>query len=342
MKALVFKGPGVIEYASMDFSNKPDPEEVLIAVHACCICGSDLHAYKNGGPGRIPPMIMGHEFAGVVEAIGVEVTKFQAGDRVTVQPSCFCGKCGYCLQGSTNLCDNKRFYGVKDLNGAMAEYIRVDQKQVFTLPDDISFEHAAMLEPLAVAYQAVSKADDIKGKTAVVVGAGPIGLLILQVLRLRGASSVLVIDLNQQRLELAKQLGAADTLNAQSSDPAQWVRDRTNQNGADLAFEAVGVSATVQTAMQCLAKGGRCVWVGNAEQMIQIDMKKVVLRELEIFGTYAYTNESFGQTLEFLSTYPINMDLLISRKVPLGKGAAAFEKLAGGTGDLMKIILTND
>ena len=325
MKALVFQGKGSVEYTSVDFSPTLAAEDVMIQVKACCICGSDLHAYKNGGPGRIPPMIMGHEFSGIVEGVGTEVTRFKIGDRVTVQPACFCGRCSYCLQGRTNLCDGKRLYGVKDLNGAMADYICVDQKQVLPLPDDLSFEHAAMLEPLAVAYQAVSKAGSVKDKSATVVGAGPIGLLTVQVLRHMGASSIGVLDIDQQRLDLARRLGATDTLNVKSSEPSSWIRNQTGKDGTDFSFEAVGVSATVQTALDCLAKGGRCIWIGNAEPIIQIDMKKVVLRELEISGTYAYTNDAFGEALKFLSDYSVDLDSLISRVVPMENGADGFQ-----------------
>lgn len=340
MKALIYNGPGEMEYTFIEFSNTPNQTEVLIAVRACCICGSDLHVYKNGGSGRIPPMIMGHEFAGVVQSVGADVATFRVGDRVTVQPVCFCGECHYCMQGRTNLCERKQLYGVKDLNGAMAEYICVDQKQVLPLPDDLSFIHAAMIEPLAVAYEAVNRAGNIKGKSAVVVGAGPIGLLIQQILRLRGASSVFVIDINEHRLKLSRQLGADDTLNPQLHDVNQWILKQTSQQGADIAFEAVGFSQTVQAAMSCLTKGGRCVWVGNAQQMIELDMKEVVLRELEILGTYAYTNSSFAKALNFLSEQPIELNALISATVPLSDGVDAFKKLANNTNNMIKTVLT--
>ena len=339
MKALMFKGLG-----NLRIEEAPDPRpaagEVLVRVRAAGICGSDLHGYRTGAPGRIPPMIMGHELAGDVAALGHGVSGLAVGDRVTVQPLIFCGECPFCREGRTNLCDRKRMYGVRDLNGAMAEWIAVAARQVYRLPPGMSYVHGAMVEPLAVAYMAVQAAGAVRERQAMVVGTGPIGLLLLQVLRLSGAAGVVVADLNPARLELARRLGASAAFNPARDDVAAAVRERTGGAGSDPTFEVVGASAAVQLALAATRKGGTCVWIGNAATMIEVNMKEIVVRELKVIGTYAYTHRAFGEALDFLGRRPVNLDALITRVAPLEEGPDAFRELTEKPGDPIKTILT--
>ncbi len=339
MKALVFKAPGEMALETVA-TPQPAAGEILVRVRAAGICGSDLYGFRVGAPGRIPPMIMGHECAGDVASIGPGVSGWALGDRVTVQPLIFCGVCPFCREGRVNLCDRKRMYGVRDVNGAMAEYIAVAAPQLYRLPESMRYEHGAMVEPLAVAYMAARAAGPVEKRRAAIVGAGPIGLLLLQVLRFQGAGAVLVADINSDRLELARRFGAAAVCNSAAEDAVAFIRDRTNGEGADVTFEAVGLSATVQLALATTRKGGRCVWIGNAAPTVEMSMKEVVLRELEIRGTYAYTHQVFGEALDFIARHPVQLDALITRVAPLEEGAAAFRELIENTGDRIKTILT--
>ncbi|MDO8685645.1 MAG: alcohol dehydrogenase catalytic domain-containing protein [Clostridiales bacterium] len=340
MRGLLFKGN---EDVSMVLLNdlKPDRGEVLIKVKATGICGSDVHGYLGITGRRIPPMIMGHEFSGYISEIGEGVKNFTAGDRVTVQPLIFCGECEYCGHGLTNLCENKKFYGAMDVNGSMAEYICVPEKLVYKLPDSISYLHGTMIEPLAVAYSAVKRAPEIEGKNVLVVGAGTIGLLVLQIVRSKKPGRIFVVDINELRLDLAKKMGADFVLNPKNTDIKEFINSETMNRGVDIAFEVVGISATVQQAMSVLKKNGICVWVGNSEKMINVNMQEVVTKELNITGTYAYTHQEFGETINLLAGHNLDLDSMISNVVHLDEGPLMFKRLVKESSELIKVILTD-
>lgn len=340
MKGLVYNGSEELSLTEVK-DPAPGKGEVLINVKAAAICGSDVHGYLGTSGRRTPPMIMGHELSGEIAQLGEGATRFAVGDRVTVQPLIFCGQCDYCEQGLTNLCPTKRMYGVMDVDGAMAEQICVLEKLVYRLPESVTYPHGAMLEPLAVAYTAVTKAPSIEGRHVLVVGAGAIGLLVLQILKTLAPAKTFVSDVNEFRLDVAKRMGADVAINPANDDLKEVVAGETEGKGADIAFEVVGISATVQQAMSALRTGGTCVWVGNSEQMITLNMQEVVTRQLAISGTYAYTHEGFGEAIGLLAEQKPDLDPLISKVVPLDQGPEMFALLGQGARDLIKVILTN-
>ena len=242
MKALLLS-----QYKHLEMTDLPvpraEPDEVLVRVAACGICGSDIHGYDGSSGRRIPPIVMGHEAAGRIAAIGSRVTGFAEGDRVTFDSTIYCGTCGYCRRGEVNLCDNRQVLGVSCADyrraGAFAEFVAVPSRIVYRLPANLSFEEAAMLEAVSVAIHAVSLAQVSADSTALVVGAGMIGLLIVQVLRAAGCSRILVTDIESSRLKLAQDVGAHATLSA-TSDVAREVGKVTRGAGVDAAIEAVG------------------------------------------------------------------------------------------------------
>jgi 2-desacetyl-2-hydroxyethyl bacteriochlorophyllide A dehydrogenase len=339
MKALVYLGPREMELRDVE-PPVPAADEVLLKVLATGICGSDVHGYLGVSGRRVPPMTMGHEFCGSVEKAGLNVKRYRKGDRVVVQPVIFCGTCSFCKQGLTNLCTKKRFLGVLDCNGSMAELLSVPEKLLYKLPDSCDDSLGAMVEPLAVAFRAVSKVSRlIKGSDVVIVGAGTIGLLLLTLVRLHGAASITVSDVNGARLSIAEKLGAGLTVNPKSDDLSARVLERTGGRGADIAFEAVGMTPTVQQAMACLKPGGTCIWVGNSQKEIQVDMQASVTRELSVRGSYIYTHEEFGDALKVLVEKKIDVGPIISATVPLREAAAMFKTLCAPGTDLVKVII---
>jgi len=339
MKALTYFGPNDIRIVEVK-NPKVNRDDILIKVKATGICGSDYHGYLGITGRKIPPMIMGHEFSGVVSKMGSNVKNYKIGDRVTVQPIIFCGECEFCAEGLTNICPNRKTLGVMDVNGSMAEYISVPQKNVYKLPDSISFLQATLIEPLAVSYSAVKKVD-IKGENIFIAGAGAIGLLILQIIKSSEPEKVFISDLSDHRLCLAKKIGADFTINPNHINLEDFVFKETNRHGVDLSFEAVGTTPTVEQSMIILKNGGISVWVGNSDKTINLDMQNVVTRELKIIGTYTYTHKEFGNTIKLLSEVPLDINSLISKVVTLDEGPDAFKQLGEGDLDLIRVIITD-
>lgn len=340
MKALVLK-----EYNNFSYTEVPTPEiqpnEVLVRVKACSICGSDVHGMDGSTGRRIPPVIMGHEASGVIEMSGCEVKGFAIGDRVTFDSTIYCGKCFYCRKGKVNLCDNRKVLGVSceeyRQQGAFAEYIAVPEHILYRLPDEVTFEQAAMIEPLSVAMHAVSNTAVALNDTAVVVGAGMIGLLIIQLLKLAGCGRILAIDLDEGKLEMAKKFGAFMGL-LPSSNVTREILKLTHNRGADIAFEAVGITPTLDMAIASLKKGGLLTLVGNLSPEVKLPLQKVVTREIGIKGSCA-SNGEYDSCLDLIASGKISIDSLISAVAPLSEGQAWFDRLYKGEAGLLKVVL---
>ena len=339
MRALVLS-----EYKRLDVRDVPTPEvgerDVLVRVHACGICGSDVHGYDGSSGRRIPPAVMGHEAAGVVERIGADVERVSPGDRVTFDSTVSCGRCEYCRAGRSNLCDQRKVLGVScgDYRqaGAFAEFVAVPEHIVYRLPGEVSFEHAAMVEPVSVAVHAVARAP-MPARSAVVVGAGTIGLLVIQALRAAGAGRVIAVDVDEGKLALARKLGADVVLNPTAVDVPMEVRGLT-EGGADVALECVGATEPIKTAVACVRKGGSVVLVGNVSPGIQLPLQAVVTGELTLLGTCA-SNGEYPRAIELLRTGAIDVRPLITLVAPLAEGPAMFARLYAREPGLMKVIL---
>lgn len=341
MKALVLK-----EYKQLELQDMPTPEigpnDLLIGVRACGICGSDVHGFDGSTGRRIPPLVMGHEAAGVVAAVGDSVEKFQVGDRVTFDSTVSCGHCGFCRQGRINLCDNRRVLGVScgeyRQHGAFAEYVVVPSNIAYELPEALSFEEAALIEAVSIAVHAANRTPITLGDTAVVVGSGMIGLLVVQTLRLAGCGKIIAVDLADNKLELAKQLGADVGLNPKTCNVPEEVARLTGGRGADAALEVVGATVTINTAIDCLRKGGSLTLVGNLAPKVELPLQKIVTRELSLYGSCA-SNGEYPACIELMSRGAIQVRPLISALAPLEEGASWFDRLYGGEEGLMKVIL---
>jgi L-iditol 2-dehydrogenase len=342
MKALL-----LVDKERFELTDMPVPtigaDELLVAVKACGICGSDVHGYDGSTGRRIPPIVMGHEAAGVVEQVGSTVRGFVPGDRVTFDSTVYCGQCSYCRAGRINLCDNRRVLGVSCTeyrrHGCFAQYMAIPHYIAYRLPDTLSFGHAAMVEAVSIALHAVNRAKPTLGDSAVVVGVGMIGQLIVQALRTAGCGKLIAIDLDEKRLETARRFGADHVLNANSPDVNSAVRDLTKGAGADLAFEVVGNAAAMNTAVLSVRKGGAVTLVGNISPEVPMPLQAVVTRELTLLGSCASCGE-YPACLEMMSRGKIDVQSLISAVAPLEQGPQWFARLHRREPGLMKVILT--
>jgi L-iditol 2-dehydrogenase len=318
------------------------PGEVLIRVAACGVCGSDVHGYDGSSGRRIPPIVMGHEAAGTIAAVGAGVADFAEGQRVTFDSTIYCGACAYCARGEVNLCDNRQVLGVScgDYRraGAFAEYVAVPSRIVYRLPETISFAEAAMLEAVAVAIHGVSLTSLSRDSTALVLGAGTIGLLTLQALRVAGCERVLVADVDASRLKLAKELGATEVLSAETDIVAQ-VLQRTGGAGVDAAVEAVGQNETVSAAIASVRKGGCVTLVGNITPEVTLPLQRVVTRQIRLQGSCASAGE-YPKAIELMASGAIRVKPLITAIAPLDEGPKWFERLYAREPNLMKVVLT--
>lgn len=342
MKALLLSEYRRLEVTDLP-SPTPAPDEVLIRVSACGICGSDVHGYDGSSGRRIPPIVMGHEAAGIVAGVGGNVRKVAEGERVTFDSTVFCGTCPFCRRGEINLCDNRNVLGVScgDYRraGAFAEFVAVPERIVHRLPDSLAYPHAAMLEAVSVALHAVSLSQVTSGQSALVLGAGMIGLLTMQALRVAGCSSLYVADVDATRLKLASSLGATETLFATGADLVSKISSLTKGQGVDIAVEAVGINDTVTAAVNCVRKGGTVTLVGNIAKEVTLPLQKVVTRQIRMQGSCASAGE-YPQAIELVSSGKIQVQPLITAVAPLEDGPRWFERLYSREPNLMKVVLT--
>ena len=340
MKALVLS-----EYKHLELQDVPQPVpgagEVLIGIAACGICGSDVHGYDGSSGRRIPPLVMGHEAAGTIAAVGDGVASLHVGDRVTFDSTVYCGQCAFCRRGEVNLCDNRQVVGVScgeyRRAGAFAEFVTVPQRIVHPLPDAMSFAEAAMLEPVSVALHAVKVSDLRGGETALVIGAGMIGLLTMQAAKAAGCSRVMIADVDATRLKLAEAMGATEILHLSGSDLPEEVYRRTGC-GVDVVLEAVGRNETVQAAIESVRKGGTVTLIGNITPQVTIPLQVVVSRQLRLQGTAASSGE-YPEAIQLVGSGKIQVKPLITAVAPLEEGPRWFERLYAHEPNLMKIVL---
>jgi L-iditol 2-dehydrogenase len=333
------------EYKHLEIAHIPDPQpghgEVVISVAACGICGSDVHGYDGSSGRRIPPIVMGHEASGTIAALGAGVSGFAEGERVTFDSTIFCGACNNCRRGDVNLCDHRQVLGVSCAEfcrpGAFAEYVAVPSRILYRLPENLSFAEAAMLEAVSVALHGVSLAQVSAGSTALVLGAGMIGLLTLQALRVAGCSRIFVADLDSTRLKLAQDVGA-DAVLSSDADVVEQVMQLTGGTGVDLAIEAVGRNETVKASIDSVRKGATVVLVGNISPEVRLPLQKVVTRQIRLQGSCASAGE-YPRAIELLANGAIQVKPFITAIAPLAEGPRWFERLYAREPNLMKVIL---
>ncbi len=310
---------------------KPALNEVLIKVKACGICGTDLHAYYGEHPFISYPIVLGHEFSGIIE---------ETDEHVVVEPLLTCGKCYNCKIGRYNICNDLKVIGCQT-DGAFAQYITVPINKVFSIPKDMSFEEATFIEPIAVGIHAIKKAGDIKGERIVIMGAGPIGLIILQLSKIFGVKEVIITDILNSRLKLAKELGANYAINVKEENLIEWVYNTFGRDGIDKVFECVGgdQNITINQAINLTRKGTRIILIGVFKRSLPIEINLIQDRELEIMGSLVYTSSDFSEAINLLYMKKINVNKLISNILPLERIEEAMKMLVEEKERYIKIIL---
>jgi L-iditol 2-dehydrogenase len=341
VKALVHTAPYKFE-----FKDVPQPQvadhDVLVRIKAVGICGSDLHGSTGKTGRRIPPIIMGHEAAGTLAAVGKSVQGLAVGDRVTFDSTVFCNQCAMCRQGRVNLCADRMILGVSipafRRDGCMAEYVAMPWWMIFKLPDAVSFEDAALVEPAAVSMHAARVTPIDVNDTVAVIGAGPIGLFAIQAAKVCGAGRVVAIDVRQERLALARQLGADVTIDPSKSDVQGELRKAVGRADVDAVLEAVGIPSTMALAFQIVKLGGQITCIGNVTKEIPLPLQEVIMREITVRGSFAIAGE-YRACLDLMAQGRIQTKPLISRIMPLSEGQQAFDMLHKADPSLMKIVL---
>ena len=334
------------EYLKLEMVEMPEPEigpdDVLVRVRACGICGSDVHGYDGSSGRRHPPLVMGHEAAGEVARLGANVRALAIGDRVTFDSTVYCGKCFFCVRGDVNLCDNRQVVGVAPKeyrrHGAFAEFVSVPRRIMYKLPDTFPYEQAALIEAVSIGVHAVSITPIKLGDTVVIVGVGMIGSVTLQAAKAAGCARIIAVDIEDAKLDRAKTIGATDVLNPHKSDTQAEVLKLTNGHGADVAFECVGYSEPVATAIYSVRKGGMVTLVGNLAPSIDVPLQYVVTRQIRLQGSCA-SNGEYPQCIDLMAKGVIKVAPLISLVAPLSQGADLFNRLYHHEPNLMKVVL---
>lgn len=330
----------VIEPGKVDFLlrtvDEPKEQQVVIKIASSAICGSDLHIFKGKHPSAPLPVTIGHEFAGEVVAVGSKVSKVKIGDRVTVEPVIVCGKCRACRTGNYGYCENISFtYRVGD--GAMADYITVEEPYVYKLPEHLSYSAGALIEPLAVAVHAVRRADIKLGEKVLVIGAGAIGILVAALCRRRGAAEVAIADFSQKRLNIALELGATMAINPSKQNVYDVVFKITDGVGMDKTFECVGLEATFNQAMMALRKNGLATIVGIFENPnITIPATRFITHEIRVQGSQGYCWD-FPIALEM--SKEIDLEKLITHTFKLEDLQQALETCLDRDSGALKVII---
>lgn len=341
MKALVLE-----EYMKLACKDVPHPEtgdnEVLVRVKAVGICGSDVHGLDGSTGRRIPPLIMGHEASGIIEAVGTQVKTFKPGDRVTFDSTIYRQDDWYTQQGMYNLSDGRMVLGVSTpefkRHGAFAEFVSVPEHILYLLPENVSYTQAALVEPAAVALHAINISPLAKTDVALVIGAGMVGMFVIRLLKIAGCKTVVAVDPEPDRLAKARVFGADFAFTPGDPQLPTQLLSITENRGADIAFEVVGISETIRAAIDLLRKGGTLTLIGNLSPTVEIPLQAIVTRQLRLQGSCAINGE-YPAVLDLISKGELDVTGILSAEAPLTDGAMWFEKLYKKEKGLMKVIL---
>lgn len=333
MKAAVFKEPYKFEIVEMEIP-EPLKGQVLVKVVSVGICGSDMGPFAGKDlERRQPGIIMGHEAAGVVERPGPGVTRWRAGDRVAINPQIYCEKCYFCKTGQSNLCDHMLLIGSskrKFLHGAMCEYISISEKQLLRLPENVSFDEGALLDPVGNAVRVVRKGNVGMGDNVVVIGCGTIGLMILQTAGIAGAASIIAVSRSAEKRQLALEMGASHFIDSEDEKSAlEQINEITHGKGADVVIDAAGFSSTYEFAVSCCKKGGRIVALGYNGTHLNFPVTSLIFKEIQLMGSTGFSEES-GMVLDYIAKGKIKLNQIITNRFPLNRTQEAFESVLNG------------
>lgn len=335
MRALVYEGPRQMNIREVELP-VPGEDEILIKVAYSGICGSELSGFLGHNSLRQPGIIFGHEFSGTIVGTGKSSAGLSVGQRVTANPLITCGHCRQCKRGQQQLCLNRKLLSAS-LPGSNADYVKVPASFVYPLPDRVSLEQGAMVEPIACAVRAVELASLSPSDSVLIMGMGPIGQLIMQVVKLHGVQNIIAVDMNNDRLKMVEQLGAK-TINPQEADTIVKVREFTEGYGVDVAIDAVGAGITRNTCIQCASVGGTVIFTGLHEANSTLPINDMIRTETRTIGAFAYSTTNFETALRWIVEERIGLKEGIVM-APLEEGAHWFEQLLGSPGNVSKVLL---
>jgi threonine dehydrogenase-like Zn-dependent dehydrogenase len=339
MRAAFIQKPMSMVFTDVDEPQITKTNELKLKVKVTGICGSEIHAYHGTHAYRIPPVVSGHEFAGEVVEIGPNVTKYSIGDRVTVEPQYGCGKCSYCRNGHYNVCKNKVVLGSNKWSGSFGEYVIAPEEAVILLPDNITYEQGALIEPLAVGLHIVRKSKLEIGQTVAIIGAGTIGLSILISAKMAGAQNIIVSDIVDYNLQVAKRLGATYCINSSSEETVEMYKYYSANTGIDVVLVAVDAISAFQTALDIVSPRGAIGVLAPPRNAQGCDMTNITTKELRIVGTYMYSRKEFEMIREKIADRTIDVTPLISKIMPIEDAAQAMEIADKKSENIIKILM---
>lgn len=317
---------------------EPGDEEILIQVKRIGVCGSDIQVYHGRHKYMRFPVVQGHEGAGLVARVGRRVRDFQPGERVTVQPQVFCGECAPCRSGHYNVCQHLKVYGVH-ADGMLSEYFAVPASKALRLPDSMSFDEGALVEPASVATGAIRRCGDLKGKNVLVLGAGAIGNLVAQVARASGARRTAITDINANRLLIARHCGIDAAIDTRGRNLREVIGEQFGEDGADFIIDCAGVPALFVEALAAARCSSKLVVVANYKEPVQIEMPLLQRREIDVLGIMMYLREDFGRAIELMKNKAIRTAPLISDYFPIQRMAQVYPYIDAHPDKVMKVIV---
>jgi L-iditol 2-dehydrogenase len=338
MKAAVLYSPKDMRIEEIEIP-QISPNEVLVRMKCVGICGSDVHFYLHGRIASFvveKPLILGHECSGEIAEVGREVQDLSPGQRVVIEPGFVCGKCFYCRIGRYNLCVDVKFFGAPHFHGAFAEYVKAPAQNVYPIPDHVSYEEGAMIEPLAVGMMAAKMGKISVNDVVAVLGAGPIGQMALQSVRVHGVFEVYVTDVIDYRLDYAEKYGATEVINAAVEDVVDRIMKLTDDKGVDVAIEASGAPSAIRQAVKIVKPGGRIVLVGYPPADVPLPISEIISKEITIQGIHRYANV-YPAAIKAVSSGKAIVKPYITHVFPLERILEGFEVHIKKTGNPMKI-----
>lgn len=338
MRQAIMLKPGVIEFREVEKPEVLKENEILLNIKKIGVCGSDIHVFHGEHPATPYPVVQGHEYAGVVEAIGSAVTKVKVGMQATARPQLVCGKCSPCLRGQYNTCQNLKVQGFQ-APGVAQDYFVVEEDRLVVIPESMSLDQGAMIEPASVGAHATGRATNLKGKNVVVSGAGTIGNLVAQFAKARGAKKVLITDLSEYRLEKAKECGIDEVLNLKETSFAEGVKKCFGDEGFQVGFESAGVQASLDVLIENVEKGGEVVILGVFSKNPVINMFYVGEHELNVFGSMMYLHEDYLLAVEMIASGKIKIAPLLTDRFPFEKYLDAYHHIEKKGGETLKVMI---
>ncbi|WP_183578212.1 zinc-dependent alcohol dehydrogenase [Mucilaginibacter sp. X5P1] len=340
MKQAVLQRPGLVEIRDVPLPREIKANEILLKIHRVGVCGSDVHMYYGKHPfANTYPMVQGHEYGGEVTAVGKDVTLLKPGMKATARPHLVCGHCPACLRGQYNVCQNLKVEGCAGPEGAAQEYFIIPEDRAVVIPDTLSYEQAAMIEPIAVGAHATKRVGDLTGKNVVVTGAGTIGNLVAQFAVARGAKKVMITDLVDHKLEIARECGISATANLKKEAFSDAVKRVFGDEGFQVAFEAVGVQSALTELIGGVENGGTVVIIGVYVQNPVVNMGFLGEHELNVLGSMMYRHEDYLEAVDWVSQGKIKTSPLITHYFSLDEYHDAYKFIESNADQAVKVMI---